>query len=269
MKRIVITILLLYLVGCITVPTPNERLNTADQLTEAHGWQRQDIETSHFTLRTYLSSNINNQNNLTIYIEGDGLAWITPSRPSLDPTPIDPLALKLALNKSKGNAVYLARPCQYNKDENPQCTNRYWTSARFSPEVIDTTNQAIDQLKVMFSASKLTLVGYSGGAAVAALVAARRNDVQRLTTIAGNLDHKAWTDFHRISPLTESMNPADFWQQLQSIEQVHYVGARDTVIPEFVIQSYIKHFPTSSKQAIQVMPEYDHHCCWNELELVR
>jgi hypothetical protein len=44
---------------------------------------------------------------------------------------------------------------------------------------------------------------------VASLVAARRHDVVRLVTVAGNLDHLAWTTLHGVSPLTGSLNPAD------------------------------------------------------------
>jgi len=39
-------------------------------------------------------------------------AWLAVPRPSQDPTPVDPLALRLALVQPTGNAAYLARPCQ-------------------------------------------------------------------------------------------------------------------------------------------------------------
>jgi hypothetical protein len=44
---------------------------------------------------------------------------------------------------------------------------------------------------------------------VAALVAARRTDVDRLVTVAGNLDPTAWAVYQHIQPLTGSLNPAD------------------------------------------------------------
>ncbi|GAB2181920.1 hypothetical protein DLREEDagrD3_21430 [Denitratisoma sp. agr-D3] len=52
---------------------------------------------------------------------------------------------------------------------------------------------------LQLGARRLTLVGYSGGAA--ALLAARCSDVVRLVTIAGNLDHRAWTRYHHITTL--------------------------------------------------------------------
>ena len=131
---------------------------------------------------------------LTVYIEGDGLAWRTRSIPSTNPTPIDPVGLKLALAHPLGNAAYLARPCQYVGGHTARgCDQSYWTNKRFAREVIESSNEALTTLKLEFGARHLQLVGYSGGGAVAALLAAKRDDVIRLVTVAGNLEHLAWT----------------------------------------------------------------------------
>jgi dienelactone hydrolase len=199
---------------------------------------------------------------LTIYIEGDGLAWLNSSTPSDDPTPMDPLALKLALRDDAPSA-YLARPCQYAADDRKKsCAQKYWTHSRFSEEVIQSGNQAIDQIKHKFAAKKLVLVGYSGGGAVAALIAARRLDVARLITIAGNIDHLAWTRKYHLSPLSGSLNPADEWIYLQHIPQTHFIGGKDEVIGGYVARSYASHFPADLQPSIVVVPQYDHHCCW-------
>ncbi|WP_414683398.1 lipase family protein, partial [Methylophaga sp. UBA5088] len=145
---------------------------------------------------------------LTIYIEGDGLAWLNRRKISSDPTPVDPLVLKLAVHDKQ--AVYLARPCQYVKSD--RCDKKLWTSARFSTEVVESMNQAVTELKNQFQASSLRLIGYSGGGAIATLLAAERNDVDQLVTVTGNLDTTAWTEMQHISALTDSLNPADAWQ---------------------------------------------------------
>ncbi len=73
----------------------------------------------------------------------------------------------------------------------------------------------------------LTLVSYSGGGAVATLVAARRNDVHNLVTVAGVLDHELWTRNHHLSPSTGSLNLADVWPGLTNIAQSQDVGLAD------------------------------------------
>jgi dienelactone hydrolase len=199
---------------------------------------------------------------LSIYIKGDGLAWITGTQPSSDPTPRTPLALQLALAQPDGAAAYLGRPCQYINAEASNCPSRYWKEARFGPEVIAGANQAVDALKLRFGAMRLTLVGYSGGGAVAALVAAWREDVETLVTVAGNLDHQAWTTYHRIQPLTGSLNPMTYSANLNGIRQVHFVGGKDDNITPELVQGFAERFPAAERPTMIVEPQVDHLCCW-------
>ena len=89
--------LLVLLTGCASVPTPAQRIASADALAQAKGWQRQLIRTDGFDMVAYVPRKFGVAPHLTVYIEGDGFAWITGSQPSDDPTPRDPLALRLAL----------------------------------------------------------------------------------------------------------------------------------------------------------------------------
>lgn len=98
---------------------------------------------------------------------------------------------------------------------------------------------ALDDLKEKTGGVRLTLVGFSGGGAVALLLAARRDDVRQVITIAGNVDHAFWTRLHKVSPLRDSLNPADFAPGLQQVPQVHIVSNDDTVIPPSVVRSYL------------------------------
>jgi hypothetical protein len=222
------------------------------------------IRAEPFNLVSYLPVPQKTGQRLTVYIEGDGFAWISESQPSLDPTPLNPIGLKLALADQNGNAVYLARPCQYIDAEANGCAQRYWTGARFSPEVIASENEAISQLKSRFRAQTLTLVGYSGGGATAALVAARRTDVARLITVAGNLDPQSWAVYHHIQPLIKSLNPVDEIAGLTAIRQWHFVGGKDNVIPPSLVESYAARFPVGQRPAVLIEPTFDHQCCWAE-----
>jgi hypothetical protein len=178
---------------------------------------------------------------LTIYIEGDGMAWINRHTLSKDPTPRNPLALKLANLDPSLNVAYMGRPCQYvEKFNRRNCKGTYWSKMRFSKEVIESTNQGIDQLKKLARANSINLVGYSGGGAVAILVAARRDDVVGIRTVAGNLDHVAFTKHHRVTHLTGSLNPLDVAKKVKNISQYHFVGSRDKIIPDSIVSGFIR-----------------------------
>ncbi len=250
------------LAGCASVPPPAERRAQADALAETHGWQPLDLPAGQFSLRVYLPARIAPDAELTLYIEGDGFAWVTANRPSLDPTPRTPVALQLALAQPGGNAAYLGRPCQYVGVETAGCDRRYWTGARFAPELVAAMDVAVDRVKARFGAERLVLVGYSGGGAVATLLAARRSDVTLLVTVAGNLDHRAWTRLHRLSPLSASLNPADWRSSLGGVRQWHLAGAEDRVIPPQISRDFVAGLPGQSRAQVRVMPGYDHHCCW-------
>jgi hypothetical protein len=264
LRQISAGMLICVLVGCANI-APQVRREHADTLAAAQKWHRWSVPTDKFVLTAYVPSTPPHSDVLAIYIEGDGFAWITSSQPSDDPTPRDPIGLRLAMRHAPGTSLYLARPCQYVEDRDARgCTKSYWTDRRFAPEVISATDQAIDAMKARFGAHRLVLIGYSGGGAVAALVAARRKDVMQLVTIAGNLDQAAWTRLNRIRPLEGSLNPADAWRDLQTMPQLHFVGARDDNVSVAVTASYAGRFPPGAPLRIQVVSEADHSCCWVE-----
>lgn len=259
-----ILLLTCILAACAPIPPPAERRAQADALAANPGWRAEVIAAGEFDLLAYMPQRIRPDPRLTVYIEGDGFAWVSRSMPSSDPTPREPLALRLALKQPSGNAVYLGRPCQYIDAERTACPERYWQEARFAPEVVAASSQAIDVLKKRFAATRLILVGYSGGAAVAALLAARRDDVEQLITVAGNLDHRAWTNHHRVAPLTDSLNPADETAKLQHVRQWHFLGGDDRVIPASLVMAFAERFPPAQRPAVTVIPGFTHQCCWEE-----
>ncbi len=174
-----------------------------------------------------------------IYIEGDGRAWLSKKRPSLDPTPNNPVALKLAAQDPAENVVYLARPCQYTKlIEQGACPQKYWTSHRFTPEVIEAMNSALDDMKQRHQITGFNLIGFSGGGNIAALLTALRDDVLSLRTVAGNIDHKLQSSIHGVSTMPHSLNAAEVSNQISDIPQIHFVGTEDKIVPNEVAQSY-------------------------------
>lgn len=209
---------------------------------------------------------------LTVYIEGDGQAFIDHRTPAFTPTPSNPVALRLAMADPRiaGAVAYLGRPCQYTRGASfKNCATPYWGRHRFAPEIIEAMAAALDQLKQRTGATSITLVGYSGGAAVAVLLASQRHDVRQLVTIAGNLDTIAWVDALGLSPLSGSLNPADVASRLSALPQWHWIGGQDDIVPGVVLASYLRSAGVSSsgneRIRVTAVEAFDHHCCWAEV----
>lgn len=230
--------LLIALPGCATVAGSFDPQINADRVAQEARLEKLRIPAKDFTLTSYLRFDAPGKS-LTVYIEGDGRAWLSKDRLSDDPTPVHPLVLQLASKDPSPNVAYLARPCQYDRSclEKP-CGPVYWSDKRFSEEVIASINEAVDRLKEKVRAPAVHLVGYSGGAAVAVLVAARRNDIASLRTVAGNLDPNALNRYHHVSPMNDSLDPMQVTEKISRLPQRHFIGDKDQVVPAFITKNY-------------------------------
>ncbi|MEI6336280.1 MAG: hypothetical protein WCS87_17105 [Methylococcaceae bacterium] len=210
----------------------------AQQLAHSAGLQKSNFNAGDFVLTAYSRLGDPDQP-VNIYIEGDGLAWLSRNQLSDDPTPRVATGLALATLDPATNVVYLARPCQFNDFDLRPCDSAYWSNKRFSLEVIEAMNQEVSSFIQKNRARKINLIGYSGGAAVAALLAARRHDVISLRTVAGNLDHNFVNHYHQVDATPESLNPVDITEKLTDLPQLHFVGNSDEVIPKQVALRFI------------------------------
>ncbi|MBI3445227.1 MAG: hypothetical protein HY055_07665 [Magnetospirillum sp.] len=255
----------LALVSCVCACSGDSFVSTqrkAEYLTEQAGWSYGVISSPPFTLASAIapSSPSSRGEILTIYLEGDGLAFLGPHTISRDPTPTDPLALRLALVHRGRPVAYLARPCQYVKA--PACQPAYWTSHRYAADVVDSTSGAIDQIKVRTGARRVILVGYSSGGALAVLVAARRADVAGLVTIAANLDLDLWSRVHGLTPLSGSLDPANVAAAVAGIPQVHFVGGKDEIVPAIIARSFLAKANGQDQAHLVAAEGFGHVCCW-------
>jgi pimeloyl-ACP methyl ester carboxylesterase len=257
-------LLVIFFSACSAIPTGADRKKYADAVALEKGWAPFKVQSATFELIGFAPRQLSATETLWVYVEGDGLAWLDSSTASADPTPRDPVALRMALAHQGRNVVYLSRPCQYVDASRTPCSQPVWTDGRFSKKVIASVDEAITTLKNNFRAKKLVLVGYSGGGAVAGLVAARRSDVAAWVTVAGNLDHAAWTAFHRVRPLSASLNAADVADRLHAIPQVHFIGQSDRVIPPQLAQRWPVLFLGDDQRRLRVITHFDHACCWAE-----
>ena len=194
-----------------------------------------EISTPEFKLATWQKIT-DTSADYRVYIEGDGYAFNAHGQPSSNPTPHGELMRELSFNDTAPNVIYLARPCQYVKDK--ACRMEYWTTKRFAPEIIKAEYEAI---KKIAGSKNITLIGYSGGAQIAGLIAVKYPDlkIKKVITIAGNLDHKAWTEYHHLPELIGSLNLADYKEKFADISQIHYIGAKDSIIPPELTQYFV------------------------------
>ncbi|MBO5441978.1 MAG: alpha/beta hydrolase [Alphaproteobacteria bacterium] len=193
-----------------------------------------------------------------IYIEGDGNAFNASGYPSQDPTPRGTLVRSLAFQDPSPNVIYLARPCQFIKSA--VCAKkRHWTTARFAPEIITAEYDAVKQIA---ETRPVILIGFSGGAQIAGLIATAKPglNVKKIITIAGNLDHEAWTKYHKLPPLNESMSLNDYRANFQKIPQTHYVGEKDEVILPFLIKEF------ADQKDVIIVKGATHNKGWESIE---
>ncbi|ACM93200.1 putative lipoprotein [Nautilia profundicola AmH] len=262
MKKFIYFLIFFFWVGCgYNIPTPSQRVENADKLVQ-NRMKNHIFKTSEFKIFSY-EGNLSECKTVYVFIEGDGLSWITSELISDNPTPLNPKALKLTLNDKHRCKIYLARPCQYVKDT--KCNYKYWTDYRFSKEVIRSYQEVLDNLKRQYNINSFVIIGYSGGGAIAALVSAFRNDVDLLVTIAGNLDTAKWCRLHYLSPLKHSMNPADFTDKLTNQKQLHFIGAEDKIVNKEVFFSYYSKFKNKKNIKYKILEGYKHNSDWSEV----
>ena len=194
---------------------------------------------------------------LNVYLDHDGTPWLGVT-PTGDPTPRNTLTLRL-LALDTAPALYLGRPCYLGLRTDPGCGPELWTSARYSERVVASMAAALERLIAAGGISQVAFFGYSGGGALAMLLAARIPQTVAVVTVAANLDVDAWADHHGWPRLTGSLNPARIAHP-DGILRRHYAGARDTAVPPELIR---RAAPAGDRVA--VIAGYDHVCCWVEL----
>lgn len=217
-------------------------------------WSNRVVNGEGFKHRVVFSEGVGNR--LHVYIDGDGQPWETRVTRAANPTPERALMLELMALDSRP-AVYLGRPCYFVKKD-PRCDDsKWWTSHRYSQEVVASLSQALDSLSHGYDS--LVLIGHSGGGTLAFLLAERRSDVSVLVTLAANLDLTQWARLHSFGPLYGSLNPASFAPLPERIAQYHFLGDRDGNVPPQIIRQFVQR---QTSAHFEILPGVDHTCCW-------
>jgi pimeloyl-ACP methyl ester carboxylesterase len=122
----------------------------------------------------------------------------------------------------------------------------------------------MNELKRRYGNRDFMITGYSGGGAVAALLAARRRDIAMLVTVAGNLNPPLWSRYHRLAPLSESLDPCNDASRLRRVPQYHLVGTSDRIVPPAIAHSYLEKIGNPSSARILRYPGLGHRGPWTD-----
>jgi pimeloyl-ACP methyl ester carboxylesterase len=140
--------------------------------------------------------------------------------------------------------------------QDTQCTPKFWASARYSEEVVESMIAALRQHLIAHPHQGVSLIGHSGGGTLAVLMAARMPEVDQVVTLAGNLDIVAWARLHHYTALHHSLNPADL--VILYAKQLHFVGENDDNIPPTLSKNWLM----TMGQSVHIIKDADHNCCW-------
>jgi len=142
------------------------------------------------------------------------------------------------------------------------CSTSYWTDKRFASEIINSYKQILETLKTQYRFREIHLVGFSGGANIAALLASDRSDVKSLRTVAGNLDHDSLNRLHGVSLMPNSLNAVHVAPRLNSLPQLHFIGGKDKIVTKDIHKSYARAMAPSSCNQAYIVADASHNAGW-------
>jgi len=249
----------LFSLACITLTACNTPSEAFHQYAIEKGFQSFKVNSSNFQHIIYTndSSLYSKKKTLHIYLDGDGLPWINHQWIAKDPSARNPMILNL-MAMDHTPSILLGRPCYYGLHTNLNCHYRFWTSHRYSPKIVNSLSQALDNwLQKHPQFTRLVLIGYSGGGTLATLIAPKIQP-WKLITLSANLDTDTWSKIHHYTPLTGSINPTRQPLLNDAIKQLHISGKKDTNIPTSMTLRYVQKYTSANILII----ENQAHCCW-------
>jgi len=239
-----ICLLLLVLSGCTSAALKPDLPESPDRFIEAGG----------FELGWYHNGASLSGNTLHVYLGGDGKPLDPESgRPSIDPTPEHALALQLAA-LDHNESLFVARPCHY-KPNQANCESSLWSEARYGETVVGVLCKAIEQLA---GGRSISLIGFSGGGALAVLLSHCLPTVANVVTVNGNLATGMWANNRGFMPLSASLDPVAEGLPQHVQGRLFLVGEKDAIVSP----AMSSHFAAAHGGDVLGFKRYGHRCCW-------
>ena len=201
-----------------------------------------------------------------VYIEGDGDPTYLNRGVTVDSTPGNPVALHLASRDNADNLAYISRPCMYKEvpGDEEECDPKYWSTRRFSPEVVAAYNQVLDDIKKRYDITEFNLIGYDGSVNIIAALVGARSDIASIRTVAGNLTPDAIYSKTGQTLDAGSAKADELAPQLAKTPQHHFVGAGDEIAPPSVYHSFRQAMGPSDCVHYTFVQDADHEHGWVE-----
>jgi len=245
--------ILLFSVGACA--TPSQQF---DRAARQRGFHSRVVDGARFSHLVYERDGASKSDLLHVYLEGDASPRSAIRYRPPDPTPEGGVVLRLmALDPEP--SLLLGRPCHHAV---APCDPFYWTVGRYNEDVVESLVAALESERAARSSPGVVLVGYSGGGALAMLMAERVAATRAVITIAGNLDPTRWTRHHGYTPLSGSLSPAESAPLDPRILQIHLVAESDERIPPGITQEAVAR---QRGARLHRYEDFDHACCWESI----
>ena len=232
-----------------------------DRQASEYGFQKVERTGNGYTHTVYSNLPSERSSLLHVYLGGDGTPWIDGKIIAWDPTPRNPVGLRL-MAQDEVSSIYLGRPCYHGHSDSPSCSHALWTSERYSKEVIESMAAVLREIIEQEQYRELVFIGFSGGGGLAMFLADIFPQTRQVVTLAGNLDIEAWVALHNYDELTGSLNPRSMAPLPERIQQYHLAGGKDANIPAMMIQGALGRQKNSQ---FILFEDFTHGCCWETI----
>jgi hypothetical protein len=187
---------------------------------------------------------------MTIYLEGDTLAWDKPYPQRDAMSSGSEMMMKKALT-DPSPALLLTLPCDpvISYDN---CRSDNWRKKRFSKAVVSSINQKLDSLIARKGIVQFSFVAFGSGASLALAVAGTRHDINSVTTLSGVLDPLATAKAAAETDLEDVDDPLAYAKKLAKIPQRHYVVDRQGDASLALVDSFAKKVGGSCIEVVKV-----------------
>lgn len=140
-------------------------------------------------------------------------------------------------------SVAMLRPDHYDREGRRSTPKTYGRRNWETEESIDAVAAAVRKLKRHHKASRVVMIGHSGGASIAAVMLGRHPGVADAALLAGcACDKEAKRMMRGRKYRSEDINPIDYVDKIPlSAKVIAITGSRDTTNPAELCRPYIRH----------------------------